>query len=444
VSTLPQSQRVDARDGGRHSFRTAPPAERPRLDPLSEDTSAEGAKALTGATPEALIFYQRALLAFQRWRGGSEENLARALELAPRFVMAHALRAYLLLVGRDPRRVLAAKATLARAAALPANDVERRHLRAIGAAIADDYEQAKARLQQILARNPLDALALQVAHSCDYVTGDTACLEGRVANVLPAWSSGMPGYSAVLAMYAFSLEESGRYDEAEQAAREALAMDPNDARAHHVMAHVFEMTERAEDGERWLRDHFRSWGEDTLVARHCWWHLALFQLGLGKIDAAIRTYDERIRGDRSEEVADLVDASALLWRVALAGGDAGARWPELAAAWAPHIEDRFCSFSDMHVMLAFVGAGDEARALLLEQVLVASQSSPTRYGLTTRDIGLPACRGLMAFGHGDDARAIMLLGSLPALAHRLGGSHAQRDVLNLTLLRAVERTRRRW
>ena len=50
----------------------------------------------------------------------------------------------------------------------------------------------------------------------------------------------------------------------------------------------------------------------------------------------------------------------------------------------------------------------------------------------------------MAFGDGDDARAIMLLGSLPALAHRLGGSHAQRDVLNLTLLRAVERTRRRW
>jgi len=413
------------------------------VDPLPRGTSAKGPQAFTGATPEALVLYERALSAFQRWRGGSEENLARALELAPRFVMAHALRAYLLLVGRDPKRVLAAKATLLRAAALPANDAERRHLRAIEATVADDYDQAKARLQQILARDPLDALALQVAHSCDYVTGDITCLEGRVASVLPAWSSGMPGYPAVLAMYAFSLEESGRYDEAEQAAREALALDPKDARAHHVMAHVFEMTERAEAGERWLRDHVSAWGEDTLVARHCWWHLGLFQLELGKIDAAIRTYDERIRGDRSEEVADLVDASALLWRVALAGGDAGARWPELAAAWAPHIEDRFCSFNDMHAMLAFVGAGDEARALLLEQVLVDSQSSPTRHGQTTRDIGLPACRGLMAFGQGDDARAIMFLGSLPALAHRLGGSHAQRDVLTLTLLRAVERTRRR-
>ena len=29
-----------------------------------------------------------------------------------------------------------------------------------------------------------------------------------------------------------------------------------------------------------------------------------------------------------------------------------------------------------------------------------------------------------------------------ALAHRLGGSHAQRDVLHLTVLRAVERIRR--
>ena len=45
-------------------------------------------------------------------------------------------------------------------------------------------------------------------------------------------------------------------------------------------------------------------------------------------------------------------------------------------------------------------------------------------------------------GRGNDTLAVTLLASLPALAHRLGGSHAQRDVLHLTLLRAVERVRR--
>ena len=66
----------------------------------------------------------------------------------------------------------------------------------------------------------------------------------------------------------------------------------------------------------------------------------------------------------------------------------------------------------------------------------------TRYGETTRQVGLPACRALIAFGRGNDTLAINLLASLPALAHRLGGSHAQRDVLNLTLLKALGRTRR--
>ena len=71
-----------------------------------------------------------------------------------------------------------------------------------------------------------------------------------------------------------------------------------------------------------------------------------------------------------------------------------------------------------------------------------AHSRPTRHGKTTRLLGLPACRALIAFGRGDDTLAITLLASLPAQAHRLGGSHAQRDVLHLTLRRAVERVRR--
>ena len=48
----------------------------------------------------------------------------------------------------------------------------------------------------------------------------------------------------------------------------------------------------------------------------------------------------------------------------------------------------------------------------------------------------------MAFGHGNDTLAITLFASLPELAHRIGGSHAQRDVLHLTLLHAIEGIRR--
>jgi hypothetical protein len=141
-------------------------------------------------------------------------------------------------------------------------------------------------------------------------------------------------------------------------------------------------------------------------------------------------------------MADMIDASALLWRIALLGGDPGVRWTELATAWAAHIDDAFCSFNDLHAMLAFVGGGEWALAQRLESSLARSQAQHTRHGASSTLLGLPACRALMAFGRGDNTLAITLLASLPALAHRLGGSHAQRDVLNLTLLRAVERVRR--
>jgi uncharacterized membrane-anchored protein len=119
--------------------------------------------------------------------------------------MAHVLQAYLHLSSRDPGHVRLARPVLARAAELPANERERLHLAALSAALADHYERAKARWSELLRRYPRDALALQVAHSFDYITGDLARMGDRVAAVLPAWSSGLPGYHEVLAMHAFSL-----------------------------------------------------------------------------------------------------------------------------------------------------------------------------------------------------------------------------------------------
>jgi tetratricopeptide (TPR) repeat protein len=397
---------------------------------------------ISGATPAALEAFELALAAFQSWRSGAERLLGPALQDAPSFVMAHVLGAYLSLSSRDPAHLRSARPVLARASQLATNARERLHLAAIVAALADDYERAKALLGDLLREYPRDVLALQLAHSFDYLTGDVARMGDRVTGVLPAWSSDLPGYHAVLAMHAFELEERGDYERAEQLGHQALALDPFDARAHHVLAHVFEMTERADAGVKWMHDHIEQWAIGTTVATHCWWHLALFHLAEGQVDRALSLYDTRVRAGQSRNIADMIDASALLWRINLQGRDAGIRWSELAAAWAPHIADGFCTFTDLHAMIAFVGARDWNLAQRLERELVRRQSQHTRYGETTGRIGLSACRALMAFGRGDYATAIGLLASLPALAHRIGGSHAQRDVLHLTLLQAVEHIRR--
>jgi len=397
---------------------------------------------LSGATPSALACYEQALAHFLSWRHGAAESIGQALAQAPGFVMARVLGCYMLLGSRDPQRVRQAGPLLAAAAGLPANVHEQRHLAVIARVLADDYRGAAGWLGEALAAQPRDLLALSVAHGFDYLTGETAQLRDRVASVLPAWPSDLPGYHSVRAMHAFGLVECGDYEAAEDAASAALALDENDARACHAMAHVFEMTDRPDVGIRWLEAHARHWSVDTVVATHVWWHLALFHLSRGEAAIALSLYDERVRAGDTGELADLIDATALLWRLHLWGLDTGTRWNALCAGWAKHIDDGFCSFSDLHAMLAFVGARDWTRAQCLEQSLLRSQSKATRHGETTRQLGLPGCRGLIAFGRGDHPMAIALLASLPAQAHRLGGSHAQRDVLHLTLLHAIEGIRR--
>jgi len=402
--------------------------------------------AITGATPAALDSYERALAAWQAWRRDDDTALQGARREAPGFVMAHAFTAWQLATTRDVRRVAAARPIVAGALRLPANERERMHLAALSAVLDDDFEGAKARLGRLLDRWPRDAIALGVAHSLDHVTGDVARMRRRVERAMPAWSRNDPGYHALLAMHAFALAESGAYTRAEAAAHAALELHPLDARACHAMAHVFEMTDRYAAGVRWMSEHAGAWAIRSTVVTHGWWHVALFHLSAHESERALALYDTQVRGERSGEVSDLIDASALLWRIALAGRNPGARWGELADAWSVHIDDAFCSFSDVHAMLAFVGASDRDRARRLETELSRRQSFATRYGKTTRQLGLPACRALVAFGRGDDAAAIKGLARLPSIAHRLGGSHAQRDVLHLTLQHAVQRARRpsRW
>lgn len=397
---------------------------------------------VSGATPAARDTFERALDAHLSWRSGAELQLEQALQAAPAFTMAHVLNAYFSLCSRDLSLVRKAHSAHVIASSLPATPRERLHVAAIGAVLADDFETLRRILHTLLDEYPRDVLALQIGHALDYLTGDIEGMGARIAGVLPAWSQDTPSYHAVLAMQAFSLVEGAQYGRAAERGLRALELDPWDARAHHALTHVHEMTGNAAAWMGWMQQRSVYWAADTVAATHLWWHWALFHLALDDVHAALKVYDAHVRGSRSAAVADMIDASALLWRIDLLGGDTGNRWLELASAWEGHIEDGYCTFNDVHATLALVGASDWRGAARLESALLRSQSRRTRYGETTRLVGLPVFRALIAFGRGDYARATQTLGLLPASAHRIGGSHAQRDLLYLTLLEAAQRLRR--
>jgi len=398
--------------------------------------------ALSGASPRALELFEGALAEHLSFRSSAAEPLAQALENSPGFAMAHAFAAYQALGGREPGGAAAARAIVERSARLPMNRRERAHMQAIAALAAGEHERGGALHTEILAEHPRDVLALAAAHSCDYVRGDVANLHRRVARVLGAWRADLPGYHAVLAMYAFGLEEAGNYARAEDYARRALELEPRDVRAHHALVHVYEMTGRPEDGIRWAGERAAYWADGSAAACHNWWHVALFNLSLGRRAQALAIYDWRIRPRLARSVSTLIDATALLWRFELLGAGVGRRWGELAGYWAPHAADAYCAFSDVHAMMAFAADGrrESAEALLAAQARRAQQGGTN--GEMTRLVGLPASRALAAFGQGRYAEAVQRLDGLPALAHRLGGSRAQHGIVALTLEEAARRAGR--
>ncbi|HEY6824870.1 MAG TPA: hypothetical protein VI195_10550, partial [Steroidobacteraceae bacterium] len=324
---------------------------------------------ISGATPAARDAFERALEAHLGWRSGADRYLEQVVQAAPTFTMAHVLRGYLNLCSRDQAQVRQAQVAYVSASTLPATARERLHVAAMGAVLADDFESFQSIVQDLLEQYPRDVLALQIGHALDYLTGDIEAMAERISSVLPAWSQDTPGYHAVLAMQAFSLVESAQYGRAADCGLRALELDPWDTRAHHALTHVYEMTGSATAGMRWMQRRRIYWATDTVAATHLWWHWALFHLARGEIQVALTVYDEHVRSSRSAHIADMIDASALLWRLELLGGDIGGRWTELAAAWEARIGDGYCTFNDVHAMLALIGARNWRGAGRLESAL---------------------------------------------------------------------------
>jgi hypothetical protein len=395
---------------------------------------------ISGARPESLDILEQGLHEFRCYIGDPVATIEKSLAESPSFVMGHVFKAYLDLLGTEPVGLPVARGALELGEAAPANDRERRHLLAIRHLVEGRWRAAAMALEDLSIDYPRDGLALQAGHSIDFFTGDSRMLRDRIARVLRSWDKSVPGYHAVLGMYAFGLEETGDYARAESVGRLSVELEPRDGWGQHAVAHVMEMQERRSDGIEWMRRNPEAWSKDSFFAGHNWWHLALFYLGLDEIDEVLSLYDGPIYGNNSNVVLQMIDASALLWRLHLRGLSVGSRFQSLADNWTPFAAAQNYAFNDVHAMMAFVGAN---RGKAADAVLEAQRSAIEAAGDNaefTREVGYPAALAIKAFGDGDYGETVRLLRPIRSYAHRFGGSHAQRDLIDLTIIEAAERS----
>lgn len=368
---------------------------------------------------------------------GDQAHLARAVEADPDLAVAHAALARARFLMAD---VAGARQSAARARELAATGTprERGHVDALCLAIEGKPVDALAATRTHLAQHPRDAMVASPATGVFGLIGFSG-RQGREPEQVEFLEALKPHLADdwwFQGVYAFALEEHGRLDEALELIERSMATNPKNAHGAHIKAHV--LYEMGEDRtalaylDSWLPTYER----EGLMHCHISWHVALFALMLGDTERAWQVYQAQVHpgGAWGPALNVATDAPAFLWRAELAGhGRNAALWSEVHAYGQKSFPKPGIAFVDVHRALASVAAGDRegitAYVAELEQ-RAASGRSPAG------DVVPRLAKGLSAYGDGDWAKAIVMLE--PALAEtvRIGGSRAQRDLIENTLLAA--------
>jgi tetratricopeptide (TPR) repeat protein len=399
--------------------------------------------ALAGA-PDSAGAFDRAMADYYGLTGDPVGVLKSALARDPGFALGGVAIAALTMIGgfRGDHPEVIGALRAAEAGIGRSSRREQNHLAAAKAWARGEFSRAIMRWERILADHPTDALALRLVQDAYFFLGRSAAIRDCAERVLPAWDRDNPLAGFVLGLYAFGLEETGDLKRAEDFGREALVRNPRDAWATHALAHVMETANRHEEGVAFLKSTRADWAHAHFMAHHNGWHLALFLIEQGRFDEVLADYDRYTAPKLADDATlDRIDACSLLWRLELADVDVGDRWAPVADQWMAHVDDHLLAFNDLHCAFAAARSPDPDHVRRLRHSLDEYErtgSGDNRQ--VTSEIGRPLIDGVLAFAAGDHGRAVESILPVRDGWARIGGSHAQRDVIKLTLIAAAERS----
>ncbi len=393
---------------------------------------------LSTTSARAVAAFDYLVAGYLTQRADTPTRLAALLEADPDFALAHCMQGYFAMLAFKQASVpIAVEA--ARAARSLAEDIterERSHIDALTAWSEGELDRALFVWESILRRHPLDVVAFRLAHFVSFWLGRPQDMVASVDRVIGAWSEDVPGFSAMLACHSFAHEEAGNYLAAEPSGRRAIELDPGDLWAAHAVAHVMEMQGRRSEGIAWLTTLAPNWEGSHNLQHHLWWHAALFKLEYGDHAAVLELYDTRYRNLAApltvaapDVYIDVQNAASTLFRLQRLGVDVGDRWEELADKAEARIGDCVSAFTLPHWLMALTATGRTAAAERMIEAMRAFANGRGTVPPLVRDYVLPIAEAQLAHAAGRHAEAVALMRPAIGGMYRLGGSHAQQDVL---------------
>ncbi len=413
------------------------PVARPR-DPLGLPLS---------TTAEAAAAYNAGLERIMRLQSGGDDLIREAAQIDPDFALAHAALAIL---GHEAgaEADVQASLTAAREAVRKRGDAREASLvNVVGRRVADVRQAGAQALMSHIATYPRDVLAVSVAVPTIAFSGVTD-LQREAWDLVQGLAPAYGDHWWYISLLAFTRQDQGKFEEAGLLAESALSCEPSSGHAVHAQTHVLYETGQHEAGRVWLDHWVAESGRSSSHRAHFSWHAALHELALGDTEAVRQRYYSQLAPPAVTGVRALVDSASLLWRwrvtttdwdaatasglaVPPAFGDEASPPPvrpvldAVDEALLLHPETPFVA---LHAAIGLAAAGDTGRLTALRRHCEGSSD------VTIKTVVVAVCDALLAVGDSRWGDAAALLTDISPVLVQVGGSAAQREIIDETLL----------
>ena len=379
-------------------------------------------------SPDAFDRFQDGMDRLLAYGPGAEECFTAALAADERLALAHVGLALLAAVQGDgaTARVAAARA---RETAPGATRRERRHAEAVHAFVAGETARGLALVDEHVAEFPRDAMLVNQASGAIALAGGRDREEHRVAfleRLAPAYGDDWWFQSAL----AFTYHEVDRFEESRRLSQASLDQYPRNAGAAHNLAHIAFETLDIDAGSAFLDDWMTGYDRRAHFHCHLAWHQAMFALHEGRHAQALALFERDIL-PASNPRSTMTDGTALLWRLRLdAASPPALPWRALADI-AGRVSRPGYLFGECHAALAYAACGDDAA---LAKMMDGLRALDAKGNPIAGRVVLPLVQGTAAFAAGDLAGALAHFEPVEGEMHRIGGSHAQWELFEETMV----------
>ena len=403
---------------------------------MPSDSLGNPVSVMSPATLRAVDDFVEGFLAYET----RAEGIVAAADAAPDCCLAnvYAGLSWMFLEAPDAARRAAPYLAAAERVAAGVTARERLNLDLLRAWMADDLPQALRLCERISDDHPRDLPVVKIHQYFEFNRGNPPAMLRVILKVADR-NADTPHLHGMLA---FAYEQCHLLDEAESAARAALALTRREPWAQHALAHVLLTRGQIDAGAGFLEGVQDTWtGLNSFMLTHLWWHLALFYLSQGRWTRVLELYDRHCWAFAKQYSQDQIGAVSLLARIEIAGIDVGDRWQELAGYLAERALDTVLPFLTLQYLYGLARASRPEADVLLDAVR-RTAGRAAEGAAVWREVALPACEGLHAHARGDFDAAWAHLGAAMPRMIETGGSHAQRDLFEQILLDAAIRSGR--